>query len=468
MDRSRRAVLANVTASVAIVLVILSTILSVFVPVPAPGVISAVGLTVYFSLCWRRFSGAAWLTLSLCALLLTAELLVGVRPEALIEGMNRMGFLAAFLAVMGMLRVAASNDPEIRRAGEYLTGQPPGHRYIAMTFGGQFLGMLTNFGGLAILLEMTRRAIDTQRGAVPETTLEWRLRRMTTATLRGFSLLPLWSPIGIGVNALLLAMPGLRYVDLIGGGLAGCALFIAWGWFLDRISSPRPKSPLAPRTPSGARPLLTLAVHVVLLLLTIAVISALTGASFQSALLIAIPIYSLFWSGWSLRHTVGPTRAARQMLATSFSSFPRAAAEIGVFASAGLLSVLVLEVLPADLIEHFLHQLGKPWLIIVMLNSALFLLAVIGVNPIISASVMATMTGQIDIVGLDDVPVALALAGAWAAVMGFAPAMTTVTFAGSLIDRPASTVGPLWNGPFCISAFVLWTTTIAAWVAFSA
>ncbi|WP_370310944.1 hypothetical protein [Salipiger bermudensis] len=465
MDTPRRTARAEALASTAITLVILNSILAVFLPHAPLGYVSAAALAVYFALCWRHLSGAAWMTLGLATALLAAELIHGVRPGAVIEGMNRMGFLAAFLAVMSMLRTAASSDPEIIRAGDYLTGQPPGRRYIAMTFGGQFLGMLVNFGGLAILLEMTRRAIGSQRGKVPDTTLDWRLRRMSTATLRGFSLLPLWSQIGIGINALLLAMPDLRYADLVGGGLAGCALFIAWGLLLDHFSSPRPQPSIPSQAPATPRPLFTLAAHIVLLVIAIATVGAATGTSFQSAQLLAVPFYSVFWAVWSLRQTTPPGTAAKLLLTSSFAGFSRAAAEIGVFASAGLLSVLILEVLPADLIEQGLRHLGQPWMIVVLLNATLFLLALIGVNPIVSASVMATMIGRFDISGLPDVPVALGLAGAWAAVMGFAPAMTTVTFSASIIHRRAWTVGPLWNGPFCISVLSLWTTAVSIWVA---
>ncbi|MDO5705394.1 MAG: hypothetical protein Q4G49_10040 [Paracoccus sp. (in: a-proteobacteria)] len=462
MPSSRR----NIIASCAMSLVILSSVGDIFLDAPSLILAGSAALVVYFMLCWRQFTGAAWMTMSLCVGLLVLVLIGGISADALLGGMSRMLFLAALLAVMGFLRTAASSDPQITLAGHYLTGQPPGRRYFALSFGGQFLGMLINFGGLAILLEMTKQSIKVQRGRLSDNILEWRLRRMTTASLRGFSLLPFWSPIGVGVNALLLAMPGLRYVDLIAGGLAGCALLTLWGWLLDRRTAPKTPLPAA-GPPQSAAPLLTLVAHILLLGLSIAVVKTISGAPFQSALLISIPLYSIAWAIWAQRPLSRPRHAAGRVLTTSFHRFPFAAAEIGVFASAGLLSVLALQIVPTDAVQSTLLILKEPWLLIVALNVTVFFLATIGVNPIITASVLATLVAQADIPGLGNVPVALALAGAWSTVMGFTPAVTTVAFAGAIIDRPARLVGLRWNGVYCLSAFALWTAIIAAWVAFT-
>lgn len=454
----------NLIASCAMALVILTSVGDIFLDGPALIVAGSAALVVYLVLCWRRFTGAAWLTTGLCAGLLVVVLIRGIPAAALLEGLSRMLFLAALLAGMGFLRTAAGSDPQITRAGHYLTAQPPGRRYLGLSFGSQFLGMLVNFGGLAILLEMTKQSIEAQRGRLPDSVLEWRLRRMTTASLRGFSLLPLWSPIGVGVNALLLAMPGLRYADLIAGGLAGCALLTLWGWLLDRRTAP--KTPVPPGdAPPSAAPVLSLVAHILLLGLSIAVVKMISGASFQSALLIAIPLYSIGWAIWAQRRLSRPRRAAGGLLTASFHRFPFAAAEIGVFASAGLLSVLALQIVPTDAVHSALLILKQPWLLIVALNVTVFVLATFGVNPIITASVLATLVSQAEVPGLGDAPVALALAGAWSTVMGFTPAVTTVAFASAIIGRPARTVGLRWNGVYCLSAFALWTGIIAGWVA---
>ena len=42
----------------------------------------------------------------------------------------------------------------IDRGGRYLVNQPPGRRYLALTFGGHIFGILLNMGGLALLASM--------------------------------------------------------------------------------------------------------------------------------------------------------------------------------------------------------------------------------------------------------------------------------------------------------------------------
>ena len=175
-----------------IVIVIAASLAGIFVSSHIIGIAAGIALAVFLALSWRRFTVATWITVSLCAVLLALALLRGIDLHTLSRGLERMA-------------------PEVLRAGRYLTTCPPGRRYLAMNFGGHVFGVLINLGGIAILLEMTRRSLEETSGHLPAHLREWRLRRMTTAVLRGFSLAPLWSPIGLGLNALLLAMPDLRY-----------------------------------------------------------------------------------------------------------------------------------------------------------------------------------------------------------------------------------------------------------------
>lgn len=184
-----------------IVIVIAASLGGIFVSSHIIGIAAGIALAVFLALSWRQFTVATWITVSLCAVLLALALLRGIDLHTLSRGLERMAFLATLLALLGALRVVASDAPEVLRAGRYLTTCPPGRRYLAMNFGGHVFGVLINLGGIAILLEMTRRSLEETRGHLPAHLREWRLRRMTTAVLRGFSLAPLWSPIGLGLNA---------------------------------------------------------------------------------------------------------------------------------------------------------------------------------------------------------------------------------------------------------------------------
>lgn len=466
LPKSERPVRALI-AQGCLIVVVLASFLGIFIHAAAIGLIAGAALAVYLGICWRQFTIATWLTVGLCVLLLAAAILTGIDLETLSRGLERMAFLASLLALLGALRVVASEAPEVLRAGRYLTTRPPGRRYLAMNFGGHVFGVLINLGGMALLLDMTRRSLDTTSAHLPAVLREWRLRRITTAVLRGFALAPLWSPIGLGLNALLLAMPGLQYADVGPAGLLAAVLFLTWGWFLDWAGAPPiPATLRATRPPQAAEDaggVVLLVMHVVLLAGLVFGLHAATGLQFQQALLIAVPGYSLGWAGWIGRGGPGgPPAAMRRTTGATVRRFPSAAAEIGVFASAGLLSVLALELLPIDRVQTLLAAwIEAPGQMVVLLNLSMFALATVGVNPIITASVLGGLVTQVDIPGLSDPAAALSLAGTWSCVMGFTPLMTTVVFAGALVGRPAGVVGFRWNGLYCLSGLALWTAGMA-------
>ena len=462
MDSFRAERLRPLVAQTCIIIVIAMTLGGIVVTSPAMGITAGIALALYLALSWRQFTVATWITVALCAVLLVLALLRGIDLETLSRGLERMAFLAALLALLGSLRVVASDAPEVLRAGRYLTTRPPGRRYLAMNFGGHVFGVLINLGGIAILLEMTRRSLEETSAHLPAGLREWRLRRMTTAVLRGFSLAPLWSPIGLGLNGLLLAMPDLHYADVAPAGLAAAVLFLGWGWFLDWAGAPPIPAGLRPGAQTRTadwRGVGVLVMHVGLLAGLVFGLHALTGLQFQQALLIAVPAYSLIWAAWlGHRGGAGAMTMARRTAGGTVRRFPLAAAEIGVFASAGLLSVLVLELLPLGQVQAAVATLiGAPWQMIALLNLSMFVLAAVGINPIITASVMGSLVTQLDVSGLSDAAAALSLAGTWGCVMGFTPLITTVVYAGALVGRAPTVVGLRWNGLYCLSSLALWT-----------
>ena len=69
-----------------------------------------------------------------------------------------MIFLPAFLAVLSLLRAAATMSPAVAAAGRHLVNQPLSRRYIALVIGGNLFGVLLNIGGLVLLLDMIKQA----------------------------------------------------------------------------------------------------------------------------------------------------------------------------------------------------------------------------------------------------------------------------------------------------------------------
>ncbi|KGJ04673.1 hypothetical protein [Paracoccus sphaerophysae] len=453
-----------------ICLVILVSLAEIVWHTAALPFLAGAALAVYLVLEWRRFTLASWVPVILSGLLLALAVAQGIEPGALADGLSRMAFLASLLALLGILRVVAGEAPAIAQSGRYLTAQPPGRRYLALAGGGHVFGLLINLGGLAILLEMAVRALAADPASRQPGVREIKLRRMTVATLRGFSLIPLWSPFGFGMNTLLLAMPGLSYLQIGPPGICVALLFLAAGWALDWATAPARPPGMAAPPPADPRDrigLVRLVLHVLALGGLVLAISTGTGLDFQHALLLAVPGYSLLWAGrLGAAEPGGPAAAMRRCAALTVRRFPLAAGEIAIFASAGLLSVLALELIPVDRVQALVAgaSVTAPAAILA-LNVLLFGLASVGINPIITAAVLGAVVTRLHIPGLSDAAAGLSLAGAWSLVMIFSPVITTVAYAAALVGKTPIVVGPRWNGVYCLCGLGLWTALMAGLVA---
>lgn len=428
-------------------------------------------LAVFLALAWRQFRMGTWVPILLSIGAFGVALWHGSPAEVMWRALDRMLFLSALIAMLGTLRSAAAIAPEVRAAGLFVTNQPASRRYLALTFGGHLFGVLINFGGLALLFDLTTRAMDTDESArLPPDAREARLRRMTLAVIRGFSLISLWSPFGFATNAILITLPGVTYGDFGPIGFAMSFVFVAVGWGFDRwdgrrfrkMNFPRPSPP--PGSWQGAALLVG---HVLALGASVFVTHALTPLSFQQALIFVVPLYALLWSAWGGRRAMGGARVGVESAArATWGRLSDLGAEVGVFASAGFLPVMLLALLPIEELRGAIAALGfGPVALTLGLCGAIFLLALIGINPIVTASVLGAVAVQLAVPGLSNSAIALAITGGWTAVIGLSPFITTLAIGSAIIGRSTQVIGPRWNGVYCLSIFALWMTALAAGVA---
>ena len=446
-------------ARICICVVIATGLIQIFWPIEWMAFAAGAALVLFFAVTWRQLTAVSIVPMVLAAALVGVALAQGVGVHVFGHALERAVFLSSLLALLGLLRTAAAAAPEIARAGRYLTAQPPGRRYLALNFGGHIFGTLINLGGLAILLDMAMRAMATGSGHLPPDLQEVKFRRMTLAVTRGFSLVALWSPMGFAVNSLLISMPSLDYLDFAPLGFALSFLCAGYGWMLDRVTAPRGRivaQPASPPDPADGGAVWLLLLHVALLGVAVIALNALTALSFQQSLLLVVPSYSLGWAAWTGGRDAATVTT--QVMDDAVSRFPLAASELAVFASAGLLSVLVVEVMPTEAIRQLAIDLQLSALPVLWIFAGLlFGLGCIGINPIITASVLGSLGSQLAIPGLSDIAIAVQLIGIWSAVMCFSPFITTVAYAASLVGRSAFTVGLRWNWSYSIGVALIWT-----------
>ena len=442
-----------------------SAIALVFVDVPGLALAAGAALATFLALGWRHFSLGTWVPVLLSIAALAVAVERGVPSRVLVAGMERALFVASLIAVLGLLRSTASLAPEVTMAGRFLTGQPPARRYVAMTLGGHLFGVLINFGGLAILLDLAKRSTDADASAaLPPAIREVRLKRMTLAIVRGFALISLWSPLGFGANVVLLTLPELTYGQFGPAGFAMAVVFTGVGWAFDAAEGRRfrGQAPARDPVPPGAwRGAAALVGHVAALGGSVIGLHEVAPLSFQESLITIVPLYALAWSAMGGR---GPRGIAGTVRAT-WARLSDTAGEVGVFAAAGFLSVVLLAIVPVEGLRAAVEALGlgAP-AIAVGLSLSMVVLALLGVNPIVTASVLGGLASRMAVPGLEDATVALALVGGWTAVIGLSPFITTIILTSRIVGRSEWRIGPVWNGPYCLTILAIWCALVA-WLA---
>ncbi|MEO1986458.1 MAG: hypothetical protein ABGX47_07355 [Martelella sp.] len=446
----------------AMAVVMVSALLLVFADSRALTLLASGALILFLILAFRQYRTGTWVPIILSLGVLALSLWRGVPGEALWQAADRMIFLSALIAMLGTLRAAAAIAPEVLQAGTFVTNQPPSRRYVAMTFGGHLFGVLINFGGLALLLDLTRRSMNTDAAAhLPDAAREARLRRMTLAVIRGFSMISLWSPFGFATNAILITLPGVSYVDFGPVGFAMSFVFVAIGWGFDRLEGrrfrrlglPRPSPP--PGSWRGAAALLA---HVLALGATVFAVHELTPLGFQQALILAVPAYALLWSASAGRRSMGKASAGASAAAhATWTRLSDLGPEVGVFAAAGFLPVLLLALIPTEILQAGIAALGLNALSITLgLTLLTVVLALCGVNPIVTASVFGSIAAQLAMPGLSNTAIALAITGGWTSVIGLSPFITTLVIASTIMGRSTTRIGLVWNGPYCLAILTVW------------
>lgn len=435
---------------------------------------AATTLVAYLALGWRRFTIGTWVPVLLSLVAFAVALTQGLPGAVLTQAMDRSLFLAALITLLGSLRAAAALAPEVVQAGAYLTGQPPLRRYLSLTFGGHLFGVIINFGGLTILLDLTARAMRSEATLrLPPELRAVKLRRMAVAIVRDFGLISLWSPFSFSTNVVLITLPGLSYLDFGPIGFAASFVFVLVGWTCDSIANRHRRSDATARAaaPSGAwRGAAILPVHVAALGLAIFLSQRVSSLDFQEALLLVVPTYSALWAAWSWRrNAAGPGGGIALAAGNVWRRLPLMAGEIGVFAAAGFLSVILLAIVPVEELRTGIADLGLGAVALTLgLAVSVMAGALVGVNPIVTSSVLGAIASQLAVPGMSDLAIALAILGGWSCVIGLSPFITTILLCAAIVERPPILVGPVWNGAYSLTVFAIWCACLESAVAFGA
>ena len=157
--------------------------------------------------------------------------------EVFLKALERAGFVASFLLLMGLLRDGALTSKAVGICGAYVTRQPPRRRFLGVFAGSHFFAVLINLGALSLLAPIIQRGVRQDRGFDrPLDAIDAvRERRQLVAALRGFSWFLVWAPTAVTQAVLPGLIPGIEPFRLITLGLLVAVVMLLVSWTEDML-----------------------------------------------------------------------------------------------------------------------------------------------------------------------------------------------------------------------------------------
>ena len=385
--------------------------------------------------------------------------------QLLFEASGRFAFFATFVVALSMLRLPAYRSRLVRRCGQSMLLQPPSRRYPILSLGSALFGIILNIGVLNLFAAMIEKSNTLSAAQGRAWVREARQRRMMLALLRGFSLAPLISPMGIGVAVVLSSLPQVTWSQLAPYILGAAALIFMAGWGGGYFTGPHPPPKKTYVTPS-LRPLAQFSVLLIGIVALVFSIAWLLDLRLPIAALLGAPTGALLWLAWQRRRLgfgglPAAITAVHRQLPWLLSP---SANEIVVLGAAGYLGHVCVGLVDTQQLAPLLAVLDP----LGTLNAVLAMLMVvglaqIGVNPIVTVTLLVGLLPTLGIEGLTPELIGASLMVGWALALMSSPMTASMLILSRFTGVPATRIGYRWNGRFLIAAIPL----LALWFGWS-
>ncbi|NVF13026.1 hypothetical protein [Vreelandella maris] len=385
--------------------------------------------------------------------------------QLLFEASGRFAFFATFVVALSMLRLPAYRSRLVRRCGQSMLLQPPSRRYPILSLGSALFGIILNIGVLNLFAAMIEKSNTLSAAQGRAWVRAARQRRMMLALLRGFSLAPLISPMGIGVAVVLSSLPQVTWPQLAPYILGAAALIFMAGWAVDYFTGPHPPANKTYVTPS-LRPLAQFSVLLIGIVALVFSIAWLLDLRLPIAALLGAPTGALLWLAWQRRRLgygglPAAITAVHRQLPWLLSP---SANEIVVLGAAGYLGHVCVGLVDTQQLAPLLAVLDP----LGTLNAVLAMLMVvglaqIGVNPIVTVTLLVGLLPTLGIEGLTPELIGASLMVGWALALMSSPMTASMLILSRFTGVPATRIGYRWNGRFLIAAIPL----LALWFGWS-
>ena len=380
----------------------------------------------------------------------------------LLEAVGRFTFFATFVTALSLLRLPAFRSRLVRRCGQVMMHQPPARRYPILSLGSGLFGVILNIGVLNLFAGMIEKSNTLDAAQGREWVQHTRRRRMLMALLRGFSLAPLVSPLGIGVAVILASMPSVTWHELAPYAYGAAVVIFLSGWMVDQLTGPHPPPRQAPPPSPSLAPLGHFGVLLLSIVLLVFMLAYLLAVRLPIATLVGAPLASWLWLAWQRRRLgglgLGPAMATfRRQLPWLLGPL---GSEVVVLGSAGYVGHLWVALIDPQVLVGYLT-----WLVplgawnAVMAMLVVLVTAQVGLNPIVSVTLLAGLLPALEIPGLTPPLIGVSLMVGWSLALMSSPLTASMLILSRFSGVSSWRIGYRWNGTFMLSVVPL----MAAW-----
>lgn len=358
--------------------------------------------------------------------------------DGMMDGLERSQiFLVMFFAVM-WLREPAVTSPSLRMLRDAVVSQPAGRRYPILWLSGHFLGSVLNLAALSLLSSM-----------VSEQTSARLKKRLSICLMFGFTTASTWGPFYVSISVVLIAIPGLRWVDIAPLGLCLSMVLLLIGWSYDRMFlREKPAAGSVPGgTPLTAQTIGRVALVLMLLIFMVMGAHEFADLSIPIALGIIGPPFAIAWAAVQVIGAPRWSGGARPLIRRIFTNLPELRNETIAFVAASVFGVGVSKILPPEKIGAWLQAFGIPEdVIVVGIVFGTSLLGMAGLHPVI----IAILVGEVlppEIIGIAPEVLAIAILGVWGTSTMVSPFSATTLFMARVVGLPSHVIAWRWGPP---------------------
>lgn len=379
--------------------------------------------------------------------------------EVVAKGLERAGFLANFILLMGVMRNAALTSPAILECGRYVTKQKPQRRFLGVMFGSHFFSSLLNLGALSLLVPIVQRGLRGDKNPdepLDEITLI-KERRQITAMLRGFAWFLIWAPTAVTQAVLPTLLTGVDMIRLMitGAIIAFVMMMVAWGEDMIRWRPLKKRLMAAGKYPAQVTPefpakaVLDFMTVVVVLISLSLLFKWLGQVNFISGVMLAAPVILVGWV--YVQAPEGSTKSRTAYVASRTKQLaqydlPAGVREIVSFTAAGFIGTLAAYLIPTEYFSAALNIYSLPqWLVLLELTLCVWVAGQVGLSPVTMAVFLGSAVAEVQNLPIDVTWAALAIAcGAAISTLG-APFAAGILMLSRVSGYEPSTLSWKWN-----------------------